>query len=216
MWQLDRHSERKVRNAFIASRLEQVPVRLPSQIAADSLEFRRVRVAGVFDWSREVIQLGRAVNGVPAVYVATPLVTSEGTGVLVERGWAASPDARAVNLAALAEPDSSVVEGVLLRSAEGALPTDASWPLRVRRADPVVLQLLYPYPLMELVLRRTRLPPGTPGGLGVAPLPRLTTGPHLSYAVQWFAFAIIAVVGPLIASGAFGSRTRARTGAKHY
>ena len=30
------------------------------------------------------------------------------------------------------------------------------------------------------------------------PLPQLTNGPHLSYAVQWFSFATIAIVGCLV------------------
>ena len=31
-----------------------------------------------------------------------------------------------------------------------------------------------------------------------APLPELTEGPHLNYAIQWFAFATIAAVGYVI------------------
>ena len=42
--------------------------------------------------------------------------------------------------------------------------------------------------------------------MGTVPLPTLTGGPHLSYAVQWFLFATIAVVGPLVASGVFKRR----------
>ncbi len=203
VWQLDRHSQRKTRNAFVAARLAQDPVVFGGVDSADSLEFRRTRVVGVFDRSRELIEWGRVVNGVPAVYVATPLVTPEGTAVLVERGWAASPSARAVDLAQLAERDSTVVEGVLLRLDGGSAPSDTTWPLYVRRADPSVLQSRFPYPLAPWVLRRTALPEGAPRGLGIAPLPQLTAGPHLSYAIQWFFFATIAVVGPLMVSGVF-------------
>ena len=164
-------------------------------------------MVGVFDRSRELIEWGRVVNGVPAVYVATPLVTPDGNAVLVERGWAASPSARAVDLAQLAERDSTVVEGVLLRLDGGSAPSDTTWPIYLRRADPSVLQSRFPYPLAPLVLRRTVLPDGAPRGLGIAPLPQLTAGPHLSYAIQWFIFAAIAVVGPLIVSGVFRKRS---------
>ena len=206
-WQLARHTERKSRNEFITARMERELMDVGGESVVDSLEFRRVRVAGVFDSSRQVVEWGRAVNGVPAVYIATPLVTSSGVAVLVERGWAASPSARAVDVARLGEPDTSVVEGVLLRLDGGTIPEDRSWPLYVRRADPSALQSLFPYPVAPLVVRRTLLPSNAPPGLGLAPLPPTTAGPHLSYAVQWFVFATIAVIGPIVASGAFTRRS---------
>jgi cytochrome oxidase assembly protein ShyY1 len=30
------------------------------------------------------------------------------------------------------------------------------------------------------------------------PLPELSEGPHLSYAIQWFSFAVVALVGSAI------------------
>ena len=215
-WQLDRHAQRVSRNAFIEERLAGVPVDAARGVDADSFEFRRVQARGVFDFSREVIEQGRMVNGVPAVYVVTPLVTETGRTILVERGYAFSPDARGVDIGALRERDSTVVEGVFLRLDGGTLPSDLSWPLYVRRADPAVLQPLFPEALEPLVLRRTVLPPDAPRGLAPAPLPNRSRGPHLSYAVQWFFFATIAVVGPLLASGVFrrggGERGDLRSG----
>ena len=210
MWQLDRHAERAGRNAMIQARLEAAVIDLSGSRPVDSLEFRRAQAAGVFDRSREIVQLGRAVNGVPAIYVATPLIISYGRAILVERGWVASPDARSVDVRTLDEPDTTLVTGVLLRSAPGSPPSDTTWPLYVRRADPAVLAPLFPYSLDDLVLRRTARPPGAAARLGLAPVPQLTRGPHLSYAFQWFAFAAIAVIGPLIASGVFKRRSRPR------
>ena len=37
-----------------------------------------------------------------------------------------------------------------------------------------------------------------PPGLTRWPLPPLSDGPHLSYVVQWFSFALIIVVGSLV------------------
>jgi surfeit locus 1 family protein len=207
-WQLDRHAQRMSLNAVIEERLAGVPVDAARGVDADSFEFRRVQTRGVFDFSREVIEQGRMVNGVPAVYVVTPLVTEMGRTILVERGYAFSPDARGVDIGALRESDSTNVEGVFIRLDGGTLPSDLSWPLYVRRADPAALQPLFPETLEPLVLRRTVFPPDAPRGLGPAPLPRRSRGPHLSYAVQWFFFAAIALVGPLLASGAFRRRRR--------
>lgn len=205
-WQLDRHEQRAAQNAVIEQRLGENPIDASLELDPDLLEYRRARIEGVFDFSREVIEQGRVVNGVPAVYVVTPLVTRNGGILLVERGYALSPDARGVDVATLREADSVVVEGVLVRLDGGTLPSDTTWPIYVRRADPAVLQQLFEEPLQPLVLRRTVMPPDQPRGMGAAPLPQLTGGPHLSYAVQWFLFATIAVVGPLVASGVFKRR----------
>ncbi len=207
-WQLDRHKQRAAQNAVIEQRLGENPIDALLDLNPDSHEYRRARAEGVFDYSREVIEQGRVVNGVPAVYIVTPLVTQNGGILLIERGYAPSPDARGVDVATLRETDSAVVEGVLVRLDGGTLPSDLTWPIYVRRADPAVLQQLFEEPLLPLVLRRTVMPPPPDGprGFGAVPLPPLTGGPHLGYAVQWFLFATIAVVGPLAASGVFKRR----------
>jgi surfeit locus 1 family protein len=208
-WQLDRHRQRAARNAVIEARIGDVPVDVTLGVDPETFEYRRARVTGVFDYTREVVEQGRMVNGVPAVYVVTPLLTETGRMILVERGYAISPDARGVDVRAIRESDSAVVEGVFMRLDGGGLPSDRSWPLYMRRADPAVLQPLFPELLEPLVLRRTVMPPDVPRGLGAAPLPRLTQGSHLSYAVQWFLFATIALVGPLVASGVFTRKKQA-------
>jgi surfeit locus 1 family protein len=124
--------------------------------------------------------------------VVTPLRFADGTGVLVQRGFAAAPDGMTVDAARLAEPASTVVEGVLLA------PTGR---LAVHPESVAV-----GYPLLPLVIRRTTPSVDMPEGLAIAPLPALDAGPHLSYAIQWFAFATIALVG----GGILARRTRGR------
>jgi cytochrome oxidase assembly protein ShyY1 len=54
--------------------------------------------------------------------------------------------------------------------------------------------------MLRPILRRTEGPSGLPTGLAVPPLPALDDGPHLTYALQWFSFAVIAVVGGALLS----------------
>lgn len=207
MWQLDRLEQRRARNALIESGLALPPVDLEFTGLQDSLQFRRSTATGVFDFARQVVVVGRSYQGVPGVHVVTPLQLSDGSAVLVERGWAPSPDGRTVDLGRFAEPDSVDLEGVLHQAeAENRLVPAESWPIYVTAVNPAQLVDRFSYPLRPAVLRRTseaRSPQ-----LRSVQLPELTNGPHLSYAVQWFTFATIALVGGgILAFKGVGSST---------
>ena len=157
VWQVDRLTERRATNATRAGPL------------ADTIS-----VPGRFDFARDSVVANRALNGVPGVWILTPLVPTNGMEWIVLRGFTPSADGRAVDLAAVREPDSARVTGVFV----------------------------------EGVLRRVVLPPGASEGLYAVGPPVLTDGPHLSYAIQWFAFALIALIGGVILSFRDGRKER--------
>lgn len=200
-WQLDRLAQRRAFNQRLESKLALPPVLvdpLPADAVLDSsLWFRRAEARGGFDFQRQIVVVGRSVAGTPAVHVTTPLVLSDGGALLVERGWVYSPDSRTAELGALGEPDSAMVQGILMPGVAGrwTQPQGDQWPIYTGSNDPTQFTERFPYPLLRAVLRRTEQPPGAPAGLRPVPLPPITNGPHLSYALQWFAFAVIAVVG---------------------
>jgi surfeit locus 1 family protein len=185
-WQLDRRAERRALNATLDTRLALPPLAFDSGttlvgMVPDSLRFRRARAAGRLDFSGQVIEIARSFQGAPGVHVLTPLRLADGVGVLVDRGWTYAADGMTVDPGLLGEPDSTVVEGVFgLPSGRFGVGPDT---LRVG------------YPLLPVVLRRTSPSPGMPAALRPVPPPALDDGPHLSYAVQWFSFAAIALVG---------------------
>jgi surfeit locus 1 family protein len=191
VWQLDRRAERRDRNALLEARLSQPPIHLTEAgplltAAADSLRFRRVRAVGRFDFLYEAVQGGLSYNGAPGVHLMTPLRLADGAGVLVDRGWTYAADGMTANRDSLREPDSTVVEGVFVAPV-------ARWGVRPDTLDAG-------YPMLRPILRRTEGPSGLPTGLAVPPLPALDDGPHLAYALQWFSFAVIAVVGGALLS----------------
>ena len=205
-WQLDRLDQRKARNAIIQERQAQEPIDLAGDLGtvafsgSDSLHYRRARGTGTFDFEREVVVMARVYRGVPGAYVITPLVMAGDTAVLVERGWAPAPDGRTVEFSDLRELSVGEVEGVLMpppefRQVQNAEP---AWPRFEREANPAVLAESYPYVLVSLVLRRTGHPEALPSNMRPIALPELTNGPHLSYAMQWFSFATIAVIGSIV------------------
>jgi surfeit locus 1 family protein len=184
LWQLDRHAERRAWNSRVQARLAGPPVTLTSgAVRADveTLTYRRAHATGVFAYDDQVTEGNKSHQGAPGVYVLTPLRFADGTGILVNRGWTYAPDGMTADLTVLREADSAIVEGVLL---------PPSGRLAVR---PDTLPV--GYPLHPLILRRAERNDPLPTGLVAAFLPARDAGPHLSYAVQWFAFAVIALVG---------------------
>jgi surfeit locus 1 family protein len=216
VWQLQRLGERRDRNAVMAERFAAPVVDLPTLDGRgdiDTFRFRRARTTGVFDFTREIVLTGRAHRGTPGVHLVTPLRLDDTVALLVERGWVFSPDGRTVeDPGAYLEPDAAEVAGVLLLPS--VLPEapgrGASWPHYARSIDWERLAPAYPYRLLPLVLRRTSIDDSLPAGMRGLARPELSGGPHLSYAIQWFAFAVIALVGSVLLYRRSGSDTIAR------
>lgn len=206
LWQLDRLAERRARNEAIRSAADLPPLVLDragfAAAAADppAQSWRRAHASGRYDHASAQVLRGRSRDGRPGVWIATPLATSAGT-VMVLRGWAPSPDGARLDRSALAEPRGEVrVAGALLPLPERADrglpvpsgPADTTWRIlsldaaRERSAEPVLP--LY----LQLLPDSAALDGAYPSA---EPLPELSEGNHLGYAVQWFSFAAIAVLG---------------------
>lgn len=174
IWQLDRRAQRRARNAVLAARMALPPLELRAGTSADSARQRRVVARGVYDFSAERTWPGRSYDGTPGVALITPLRLADGAAVLVDRGWVPSPDAFHVDHGAYREPDSASVAGIALVTPRGRGDVATTGFL------PFVVQLEKP--------ESNGLPRRWP-------VPAFDSGPHLSYAIQWFSFAVIALVG---------------------
>lgn len=191
MWQLRRHAEAlDLRDAVAeAQAMPIVPVE-------DAGMHRRVVAFGEYDASAQVRVL-RSEGGVSGYVLLTPLVLSDGTAILVNRGWV-PPD--------LGDGDIRQGDGVSLRPPEGRVRTEGYlWPAEpgswrpdalepnqvVRRIDPAVVDPFTTYPFRDGYMIEALLRADAP--------PALSLGPHLAYAGQWFLFSLIVVAGyPLL------------------
>jgi surfeit locus 1 family protein len=204
-WQLDRLHQRRASNARIEARMAMPRLTLSSlgagtvSGAPDALAYRRVEVSGRFDSSNEVVLVGRTLGDETGNNVLTPLKIGSGRGLLVDRGWIPyalqSPPVRPA-----LPPDALVmVSGVLLPS-ESSASSSGGAETHVASIDIPALQSQLPYRLEPVYLWLQSQTPAQPGRLPRAvPLPPLSEGPHLSYAIQWFTFASIGVIGyPLL------------------
>jgi cytochrome oxidase assembly protein ShyY1 len=122
-------------------------------------------------------------------------VLDDGGAVLVDRGWVPSEVSEPpVGGEAAASSGPVSVDGILLPSREGDVAYE-ELPDQVRDVDAAALDLVMPLDLVTdgyvLLEHQT---PATDRPIP-APLPEPTEGPHLSYAIQWFTFAAIALVG---------------------
>lgn len=207
-WQLDRLGQRQERNQALESRLALAPMAL-SGLPADTagLTYRRARARGAFDDDRTIVLPGRSYRGSPGVHVLTPLrLGGTGGAVLVNRGWVPAADAATIPYDSVRTfASDTTVEGILLpfpgRSASrgaadgSAVDADSAFRRVWFALDEELLRRQYPYRLADVELQL--LPAERPARtLPVPlPLPPLDEGPHRGYAIQWFSFAAIAIVG---------------------
>lgn len=205
-WQLERLGERRAANrAAAAARAE--PVRrlgIGADWTAEELSERWIEAEGRFDHRHEIVIRGQAFRGTPGVLVVTPLAQAVGdSAVLVLRGFVPAADAVRADLDSLREPGPIRVRGLatLVRSG-GGRPLDHQGRITWGQLDLAALRERLPYPVLPVLLRQTP-DSGLPALPRRLPPPELSDGPHLSYAVQWFAFA-----GMAVAFGIFVVRRR--------
>ena len=199
-WQLRRLAERRALNAMLSSRLGDAP-RPVREILRDSAAaaYRRATATGTYDFANEFALAWRTRQGSPGVNIVTPLrLAGTDTAVLVNRGWVYAPDAMSVDLTRWREPASATAAGYLVAvngTGRGAV-TAATNSRVLRHLDRDSLSKRLTYPIAPFLIVATEAPSpandSTPARLAA---PVLDEGPHLGYAIQWFAFAAIGLVG---------------------
>jgi cytochrome oxidase assembly protein ShyY1 len=200
-WQLRRLDEKRDRNALIEARADE-PVTPVGELldpgdghaTVGSVRFRSVTATGTYDDDATVVVRNRTQDGIAGAWLVTPLVLEGGERVGVIRGFvgldsdgsavdAPAPDGEVTVTGLVADPDG--LDGTaprdiapLLASGDGILPAlvraDTSDPPEPNAADPSQPE---------------------PASILPVPPPELSEGPHLGYAVQWFIFSAIAVIG---------------------
>lgn len=201
-WQLSRLEERRLENEIGSSRINSDPVELGELLTSTSrletLEYRRVTATGVYDPDHEVLIRSQVHQGAAGFHVITPLVGERGQAVLVNRGWVPlGMDQVPVNDAAPPQGEVTVEGWVGLSQQRPPLGADHPPEGRLtvmNRVDIDRIDRQVPMPLAGLYLvrigdRTNELP------VPVRPPEFTDQGPHLAYAIQWFGFALIGLIG---------------------
>ena len=195
VWQLDRLHDRRANNAVAQAARSAPVVQLSAQFTDSSVVNRRVRARGHYDHAHDIVLRGQVYRGVPGVGIVSPLVLADeaNTAVLVNRGFVPAPDAVTVDPTAFRERGEQQVEGI-------ALPVDTAGGVPLRRGSlttwarlergALIAQL--PYRVFPFYIRQA--PDSGSSFPRRLDAPALDDGPHLNYAIQWFAFAGLAVI----------------------
>lgn len=215
-WQIRRLHQTLQRRAAIERRMDAPPQPLARILqrydtagplyAPNSADYRKVTATGRYDPSAEVLLRSRSRGGHPGFHVLTPLVLADGKALLVDRGWVPFIDSDPPVPAAAPPSGQVTVTGLLRRPApepsgpfKAISPQDpATGPLKKTfYANPHRLQAQMPFPLIDAYLWLGKQDPPQPGALPALPEPpKLDSGAtHVSYAIQWFGFMVIGVIG---------------------
>ena len=210
-WQLHRLSERRDRNAAVTSRNELPIVEVQDLVntgdsydVGGAIEFRRVRAEGVYQPDGQVLIRNRTHQGAAGYWVLTPLRLADGAVVAVNRGWVPHAAGTGASPMYLSPPDEPVAVIGLARATVTAtrlLQADPAQGVLTEMARPDLARLARQIdgPLLPAYIQlQTQTP--SPGDLPIpVPPPDISEGSHLAYAVQWFIFASITMVGyPLV------------------
>lgn len=195
-WQLDRARQKAELQAAFAERFEQPPAALAVVNPADPANrYRRVIAVGRYDSGHQLLLDNQVRDGQPGYHVLTPLRSTDGAAILINRGWLPLGASRQElpDISVTAEPVT--ISGWLAQPAQpgfrlgDAAGGDLKWPRVIPYVDYQRLAILLGYSLQPAVIL---LEPGASAGYWRDWQPRFGGyGPerHQGYAAQWFALA---------------------------
>src|SRR4051812_6986600 len=196
-WQSRRAAEKRELALALDRTEHAAPIELPAD-AVDVLH-RRVAAHGMFVAERTVLLDNKLRRGRPGYEVVTPLrIRNSAWYVLVNRGWVAAPASRE-ELPQVRTPGGETrVEGIAFERIPHALePKPSSGRVR-QNVDIPAYAAETGLQLLPFVIEQH-----SDTGDGLArdwPRPHLGIEKHESYSLQWYSFAVLAVILWLVLS----------------
>lgn len=200
-WQLDRLHQRQTRNATTLTN-EAAPVRPFGEVftrpLTDAYQWQRVEARGTFDADHQYVVRYRQNGDAEGYEVVTPLRTDQGT-VLVDRGLIQLPRGVKIPSTAPAPPAGEVtVVGHVRRNEKGRAAASTPVNGEMRQISAVGIGPTLPYPVLDGYLGLLSVTPAQDGGFQPINVPEISDGPHFWYAVQWFMFTGIGILGIIV------------------
>lgn len=206
IWQLDRLEQRQVFNRQVLSMRSMEELDLNLEVPEDirSMEWRAVSVRGRYDFENQVALRNQYFQNRLGFHLITPLVF-EDKAVMVDRGWIpmegneTKEDWRKYDQGGFVDIVGQIRLDQPARLLGGAPEADLTNG-QTRRSLWINMDLeglagQIPYPILPVFVQ----PEATEAEINL-PVPtqpkiELTEGPHFGYAVQWFVFAAMLIIG---------------------
>ena len=195
-WQLSRLDQKKSFNATLTAH-SNAPVENVENIVSndiESIEWRRVQLSGSYMTGKIVTVINRSQNGAAGYDVLVPFRTTNNETFFVNKGFMQLsmplPALRTTPLTVLGYIRDTQSRGTL-----GAIDSTDAAVREFQRFDiPLISERLGVDTPPLFIQLRNELPAPTEQWPAPVSLPELNEGTHLSYAVQWFFFALTALV----------------------
>ena len=197
-WQFSRLEEARERLDRVVHNWDADPVPLASILPEldqfdPSLTWHPVAITGEYLVNEQLLVRGRPRDGLPGFEVLVPFVTDDGGILIVDRGWVAVGDAQDSPDVVPAAPTGTVDVVVRVKATEPQIPGRTAPDGQVATIHlPTVAAIVGgevytgAYGIIASEDPAPAVVPGPPTK------PALDEGPHLSYALQWIVFAIMA------------------------
>lgn len=196
-WQWHRHVARDAAIRLVEQNYSADPVPLADLLPAPGAAldpgdvWRQATATGTYDADAAVLLRNRPVDSQPGFHVLVPLVLADGSVLVVDRGWVAWDDDASGEVSVPAPPAGEVTVTLHLRPDE---------PASTRSAPAGQVQAIHVAQVLDAG-GVTAESYGAYGGvaderpaaataLGGLPAPSTDPGSHLSYAFQWWTFAV--------------------------
>jgi cytochrome oxidase assembly protein ShyY1 len=198
-WQFHRLAERRDNNDVIRTNLHATPAPVETVLTDRSpdhdTQWRTVTAMGMYDGDNTVLVKYITHDGNPGVEVVVPLRLSNGSAVLVDRGWIAGPDNGQRMPTPPTPPEGKVTVTGWVRldstNTSAATPHDRT----VRTIGSAQLRPEFPYPILGGYVSAKQETPTASHPPIRNDGPDLSDGPHFFYGLQWFFFALLAATG---------------------
>jgi cytochrome oxidase assembly protein ShyY1 len=202
MWQFARREEAQIEIERVLNNYESAPLPVSEVLTSiksfsDDDKWKPVTVTGVYLPEKQLIVRSRPREQQAGVEVLTPLLTKTGDVFIVDRGWMPANDNTTDPYLIPNPPSGNVTVVARLKASEPSIPGRGMVDNQVATVElpliaGVVGQSTYTgaYGLLE---SETPAPADNPPLQALKP--SLDEGAHLSYALQWIMFGILAFIG---------------------
>lgn len=208
IWQLDRLEQRNAFNSRVQAQLDQAVLELTSEYNTPNLagmEYRSVKVVGQYDHSQQIALRNQYWQNQWGVHLVTPLhIVDSDMIVMVDRGWIPADVFESGDWSKYDQAGLVTVEGMIrasqskadFGSRRDATPLPGTGPLLAWNFVNISqLQKQISGPLLPIYIQEAPDHGWTGPPYRSLPELELTEGPHLGYAIQWFAFAVVLGLG---------------------